>query len=89
MLCENNVINESQYTIYTPWLKKMKANAPSTSQNDSSFLQGLISEAQMDCLNLPVYVASPKEITKLVERNCNASKIINIKIKQKDNYLAK
>ena len=33
------------------------------------FLQGLISEAQVDSFNFPVYAASPKEMTQLVERN--------------------
>ena len=33
------------------------------------FLQGLISEAQVDSFNLPLYFASPKEITQLVGRN--------------------
>ena len=33
------------------------------------FLQGLISEAQVDSFNFPVYAASLKEITQLVERN--------------------
>jgi hypothetical protein len=33
------------------------------------FLQGVISEAQVDSFNLPVYAASVKEITELVERN--------------------
>jgi hypothetical protein len=32
-------------------------------------LQGLISEAQVDSFNLPLYFASPKEITQLVGRN--------------------
>ena len=32
-------------------------------------MQGLISEVQVDSFNLPVYVASPKEMTQLVERN--------------------
>ncbi|KAM3753298.1 hypothetical protein ACB098_03G083800 [Castanea mollissima] len=31
--------------------------------------EGLISEVQVDSFNLPVYVASPKEMTQLVERN--------------------
>ncbi|KAL4638009.1 hypothetical protein ACB092_03G120000 [Castanea dentata] len=31
--------------------------------------EGLISEAQVDTFNLPVYFASPKEMTQLVERN--------------------
>jgi len=31
--------------------------------------EGLISEAQVDSFNLPVYAASPKEMTQLVERN--------------------
>ncbi|KAK4568665.1 hypothetical protein RGQ29_004174 [Quercus rubra] len=31
--------------------------------------EGLISEAQMDTCNLPVYFALPKEMTQLVERN--------------------
>ena len=33
------------------------------------FLQGLISEAQVDSFNLPVYASSVKEMTELVERN--------------------
>nr|XP_023887694.1 probable S-adenosylmethionine-dependent methyltransferase At5g38100 [Quercus suber]POE67090.1 putative s-adenosylmethionine-dependent methyltransferase at5g38100 [Quercus suber] len=31
--------------------------------------EGLISEAQVNTFNLPVYVASPKEMTQLVETN--------------------
>lgn len=32
-------------------------------------MQGLISEAQVDSFNIPVYNASPKEMIQLIERN--------------------
>ncbi|KAA8521653.1 hypothetical protein F0562_012357 [Nyssa sinensis] len=34
---------------------------------------GLVNEAQVDSFNLPVYAASPKEMTELVEKNGNFS----------------
>ena len=38
-------------------------------QYDQTLLQGLISEAQVDSFNLPVYIVSPKEMLELVEEN--------------------
>ena len=32
-------------------------------------MQGLISEAQVDSFNLPIHVASPEQMTEMVERN--------------------
>lgn len=38
-----------------------------------SLLQGLVSEAQVNSFNLPIYATSPEEMTELIERNCHFS----------------